>query len=281
MNWLVIDNIIKNALIEDNSFGDITTDPIISKESICTVSLISKEHGIIAGLEVFERVFKILGDVKVKYFIVEGESVDKGQVIGEIEGNTRKVLTGERVALNLLQRMSGIATITNKLVKEIEGTSARLLDTRKTTPNLRILEKYAVTVGGGSNHRFNLSDGVLIKDNHIDAAGSIKNAVKRTREMAPFVRKIEVEVESLEQVREALDAKADIIMLDNMDLETLKKSVEVIGDKAQTEASGNVTLETIRAIAETGVNFISCGYITHSYKAFDLSMKNLVLKDNN
>lgn len=281
MNWLVIDNIIKNALIEDNSFGDITTDPIISKESICTVSLISKERGIIAGLEVFERVFKILGDVKVKYFIVEGESVDKGQVIGEIEGNTRKVLTGERVALNLLQRMSGIATITNKLVKEIEGTSARLLDTRKTTPNLRILEKYAVTVGGGSNHRFNLSDGVLIKDNHIDAAGSIKNAVKRTREMAPFVRKIEVEVESLEQVREALDAKADIIMLDNMDLETLKKSVEVIGDKAQTEASGNVTLETIRAIAETGVNFISCGYITHSYKAFDLSMKNLVLKDNN
>lgn len=281
MNWLVIDNIIKNALIEDNSFGDITTDPIISNKSTCSVSLISKEHGVIAGLEVFERVFNILGDVKVKYFISEGDFVDKGQVIGEIEGNTRKVLTGERVALNLLQRMSGIATITNKLVREIEGTSAKLLDTRKTTPNLRILEKHAVTVGGGCNHRFNLSDGVLIKDNHIDAAGGIKNAIKRTRAVAPFVRKIEVEVESLEQVIEALDAKADIIMLDNMDLETLKKSVELIGNKAQTEASGNVTLDTIRAIAETGVNFISCGYITHSYKAFDLSMKNLVLKNNN
>lgn len=278
MNWLVIDKIIKEALIEDNAFGDSTTDAIVRENSICTVDLISKEEGIIAGLPIFKRVFEILGDATVEFFVHEGDKVHNKQKIGSIEGNTRMVLTGERVALNLLQRLSGIATLTYKFVEKLKGTEVKLLDTRKTTPNLRILEKYAVKIGGGNNHRFNLSDGILIKDNHIDAANGIKNAIERVRENAPFVRKIEVEVENLTQVQEAVDCKADIIMLDNMNLYFLTEAVKLINHKALVEASGNVNLDSIEDIAKTGVDYISCGYITHSYRSFDLSMKNLILK---
>ncbi|CAM3009618.1 carboxylating nicotinate-nucleotide diphosphorylase [Hathewaya histolytica] len=275
MNWFIIDKIIKDALSEDISFGDVTTEGIISEESFCSVDLIAKEEGIIAGIEVFKRVYSIVGEVDVEFFISEGEKVNKGQVIGIVKGRTRKVLLGERVSLNLLQRLSGIASLTRKFVDKLEGTKVKLLDTRKTTPNLRILEKYAVRVGGGYNHRFNLSDGVLIKDNHIDAAGGIKEAIERAREYAPFVRKIEVEVENLEEVKEALYAEADIIMLDNMNVDTIKEALKIIDGKAEVEVSGNVTLDTIKSIANTGVDYISSGYLTHSYKAFDLSMKNL------
>ena len=275
MNCLVVDNIIKNALIEDIPNGDISTECIIDEKSTCTVELLCKEDGIIAGLDVFKRVFEILGDVEVRLFKQDGQKVCAKENIGELKGSTRNVLIGERVALNLLQRMSGIATLTNKFVNEISHTKAKLLDTRKTTPNLRILEKYSVKVGGGCNHRINLSDGVMLKDNHISAAGGIKNAVKLAKENSSFVRKIEVETESLEMVEEALEAKADIIMLDNMDLETAKKAVEMIGDRALTEFSGNVELKNIKSIAEIGVDYISVGALTHSAKILDLSMKNL------
>lgn len=275
MNWLVVDEILKTALKEDAAYGDITTSSIVDKDSICSVDLIAKEDGVIAGTEVFRRVFTILGEVQVEFNVSDGDEVRKTQVLGKIQGNAYNVLIGERLALNLLQKMSGIATITRMLVKEIEGTGARLLDTRKTTPNLRILEKYAAKVGGACNHRFNLSDGVMIKDNHIGAAGGIKEAVCRVRNNVSFIRKIEVEVESLEQVIEALESGADIIMLDNMDTETMKKAVQMIDGKALTEASGNVDLSRIREIAGTGVNFISSGMITHSVKALDISMKNL------
>ncbi|NME83573.1 carboxylating nicotinate-nucleotide diphosphorylase [Clostridium sp. SM-530-WT-3G] len=275
MNCLVVDNIIKNALIEDIPNGDISTECIIDEKSTCTVELLCKEDGIIAGLDVFKRVFEILGDVEVRLFKQDGQKVCAKEKIGELKGSTRNVLIGERVALNLLQRMSGIATLTNKFVNEISHTKAKLLDTRKTTPNLRILEKYSVKVGGGCNHRINLSDGVMLKDNHISAAGGIKNAVKLAKENSSFVRKIEVETESLEMVEEALEAKADIIMLDNMDLETAKKAVEMIGDRALTEFSGNVELKNIKSIAEIGVDYISVGALTHSAKILDLSMKNL------
>lgn len=275
MNWLVVDEILKTALKEDAANGDITTSSILDKYSICSVDIIAKEDGVIAGTNVFKRVFTLLGEAQVEFNVSDGDEVRKTQVLGKIEGNTYNVLIGERLALNLLQRMSGIATITRTLVKEIEGTKARLLDTRKTTPNLRILEKYAAKVGGACNHRFNLSDGVLIKDNHISAAGGIKEAVGMVRNNVSFIRKIEVEVESLEQVTEALESGADIIMLDNMDTETMKKAVEIIDGKALTEASGNVDLSRIRDIAGTGVDFISAGMITHSVKALDISMKNL------
>lgn len=275
MNWLLADDLIKRALVEDIQYEDITTESIVSSERKAAVDLIAKEDGIIAGIEVFKRVFHILGDAEVKLYIQDGEQVKKGDKLGEILGNTKTLLSGERVALNFLQRMSGIATLTKKFVKKLEGTNVKLLDTRKTTPNMRIFEKYAVKVGGGTNHRFGLNDGVLIKDNHIDAAGGIKNAIDLVRENAPFVRKIEVEVETLAQLKEALECGADIIMLDNMDIEMLKTSVEIINGKAQTEASGNVTLDTIDSIAKTGVNFISTGALTHSFKVLDISMKNL------
>ncbi|KGM97943.1 nicotinate-nucleotide pyrophosphorylase [Clostridium novyi A str. 4552] len=277
MNWFVVDKFLIEALKEDNLYGDITTEAIVDKSSISSVDLIVKEEGIIAGVNIFERVFTLLGDVEVKLLVKDGDEVSKSQVIGKIKGNIRNILTGERVALNMLQKISGIATITNRFVKEIKGTKAKLLDTRKTTPNLRIFEKYAVKIGGGYNHRFSLSDGVLIKDNHIDAAGGIKKAIELVRNNTSFVRKIEVEVENLEGVQEALEAKADIIMLDNMDIETMKKAVEIINGKAIVEASGNVSLKTIKNIANTGVDYISCGSITHSTKALDVSMKNLVL----
>lgn len=275
MNWLLADDIIKRALSEDLSYGDITTNAIVDESEKATVDLISKEDGIIAGLGIFRRVFLILGNAEVNFYVQDGDPVHKGEKIGEISGDTRTILSGERVALNFLQRMSGIATLTRKFIKKLEGTNVKLLDTRKTTPNMRMFEKYAVKIGGGTNHRFGLNDGILIKDNHIDAAGGIKNAIDAVRKTAPFVRKIEIEVESLKQLEEALEAKADIIMLDNMDIETLKTSVKIINRKAETEASGNVTLDTIQDIAKTGVDYISTGALTHSFKALDLSMKNL------
>lgn len=275
INFLVIDKIIKDALIEDIPVEDISTDSIISEDSHSTVDLICKEEGIIAGLKVFERVFKILGNVDITFLKNDGDKVYPKDKIAFLKGNTRNILKGERVALNLLQRMSGIATLTNKYVKEIEHTNAKLLDTRKTTPNLKVLEKYAVKVGGGHNHRFNLSDGVMLKDNHISAAGGIINAVKLCRENSSFVRKIEVETETLDMVKEALEAKVDIIMLDNMDLNMAKDAINLIGDKAIIEFSGNVCLENIKSIADIGVDFISVGALTHSAKILDLSMKNL------
>lgn len=259
MNYLVIDKIIKDALVEDIPNEDITTNCIIDENSKSTIELICKEDGIIAGLKVFERVFHILGDVEVQLYKNDGDKVYKKEKVAFLKGSTRNILMGERIALNLLQRMSGIATTTNKYVEEIKHTKAKLLDTRKTTPNLRILEKYSVKVGGGCNHRFNLSDGVMLKDNHIDAAGGITNAVKLARENSSFVRKIEVETENLDMVKEALDVKADIIMLDNMDLETAKEAVNIIGSKALIEFSGNVTIDNIRKIAEIGVDYISVG----------------------
>lgn len=275
MNWLVIDEIIKNALKEDIWDDDITSSSILSKDQQSTVKLICKENGIIAGLDVFKRVFHILGDVEVILYRKDGNIVKNGEILAELKGNTLNLLKGERVALNLLQHLSGIATITNKYVQELSNTSCKLLDTRKTTPGLRILEKYAVKIGGGCNHRFNLSDGVLLKDNHVAAAGGVKNAIEKARSSVSFVRKIEVEVETLEQVKEAIEAKADIIMLDNMDNETTKKAVALINGAALVEASGNMTLERIRSVAETGVDYISVGALTHSVKALDISMKDL------
>lgn len=278
MNWLIIDKIIRDALIEDAPDEDITTNSTTSAASRSKVDLLCKEAGVIAGLEVFKRVFTLLGDVEVELYKKDGDEVKPGDLIGVLTGNTRQLLTGERTALNLLRIMSGIASMTSNYVKCLEGTGTRLLDTRKTTPNLRILEKYAVKVGGGTNHRFNLSDGVLIKDNHISAAGGIKNAVDSVRANVSFVRKIEVETENLDMVREALDAGADIIMLDNMSLSDMKTAVQLIAGRATTEASGNVQIGTDRdlaAIAATGVDFISVGALTHAYTSLDLSMKNL------
>ena len=275
INFLIVDKIIKNALIEDIPNEDITTNSIVSEDSISSVDLLCKEEGIIAGLEVFARVFHILGDVTVDLWKKDGDKVYPKEKIAELKGNTRNILKGERVALNLLQRMSGIATLTNKFVKEIEHTDAKLLDTRKTTPNMRPFEKYAVTVGGGHNHRYNLSDGVMLKDNHIGAAGGIKEAVAMAKDYAPFVRKIEVETENLDMVKEAVEAGADIIMLDNMDDETMKEAVKLIDGRAETECSGNVTKERLKTIREIGVDYVSCGALTHSAPIMDISLKNL------
>lgn len=276
LDFLIIDDMILNALKEDIPYGDITTSSVISEDSNSSVELFAKEDGIIAGLDVFKRVFTLLGNVEVYFYKNEGDFVQCKTLIAVIKGNTRNILMGERTALNFLQRMSGIATLTRKYAEKLEGTKAKLLDTRKTTPNMRILEKYAVRVGGGCNHRFNLSDGVLLKDNHISAAGSIRKAVQAARENTAFVRKVEVEAENIDMVKEALEAGADIIMLDNMDVETMKKAVDIISGKALVEASGNVNLDTISSIAQTGVDYISAGNITHSSKILDLSMKNLV-----
>lgn len=275
MNYLVIDKIIKDAILEDSPNEDITTNSIIREGSLSTVELLCKEEGIVAGLEVFERVFSIIGNVEVKFYKNDGDRIYPKERIAFLQGSTRNLLLGERIALNLLQRMSGIATLTNKFVKEIEHTNAKLLDTRKTTPNLRILEKYSVRVGGGYNHRFNLSDGIMLKDNHISAGGGIRNAVKLARQNSSFVRKIEVEVENIDMVKEALEANVDIIMLDNMDIELARQAVEIIGNRALTEFSGNVDIKNIKKIAEIGVNYISVGALTHSTKVLDLSMKNL------
>lgn len=278
MNWLIIDNLIIEAIKEDMPQNDITTEFIIREDSTCSVDLIAKEKGVIAGLSVFERVFKILGEVDIELFKQEGDMVNEGQCIAKLRGKTKHILTGERIALNYLQRMSGIATLTKTYVDKLKGTGVKILDTRKTTPNMRIFEKYAVKIGGGCNHRYNLSDGVLIKENHISAAGGIKEAVNIIRQNVSFVKKIEVEVETLEQINEALEVGVDIIMLDNMDVETMKKAVDIINKKALVEASGNVTLDNILDVASSGVDYISVGALTHSSKVLDLSMKNLVNK---
>ena len=274
LNYLIVDKIINDALKEDIPYGDITASSIVTNGSKAKASLIAKEDGIICGLPVFERVFTILGDVTFKSFINEGSSVTKGDIIGELYGDALNILMGERVALNYMQRMCGIATLTREFVERLEGTKVKLLDTRKTTANLRILEKYAVKIGGGHNHRFSLSDGILIKDNHIGYAGSIKNAIKLAKENSSFVRKIEVETEYKEQILEAIEAGADIIMLDNMTPNQAKEMVKLIAGRAITECSGNITLDTIRSYALSGVDFISSGELTHSVKAFDISLKN-------
>ncbi len=276
MNYLVIDEMIKNALIEDIPNEDITTNSIINENAKCSVDLICKEDGIICGLKIFKRVFDILGDVEVKLYKYDGNKIYKGEKIATIIGNTRNILKGERVALNYLQRMSGISTKTNMFVQKLVNSKSKLLDTRKTMPNNRILDKYAVKIGGGYNHRFNLSDGILLKDNHIEAAGGVKRAVELARENTSFVRKIEVEVEDLDMVKEAVKAGCDIIMLDNMDLEMAKSALEIIDKKAIVEFSGNVSLDNIEDIGKLGVDFISVGELTHSVKALDLSMKNLI-----
>lgn len=276
-NRVNIDEYILNALREDITSEDVTTNAIMPEPRQGKAELICKQDGVICGLEVFKRTFELLDDTAVfETELKDGDQVKKGQLMGIIRGDIKALLSGERTALNYLQRMSGIATFTRELVKELEGTKTKLLDTRKTTPNMRAFEKYAVKVGGATNHRYNLSDGVLIKDNHIGAAGSITKAVNMARDYAPFVRKIEVEVETLEQLDEALAAKADIIMLDNMDNDTMREAVRRVGDKAQTECSGNVTKERLAEIADIGVDFVSSGAITYSAPIMDISLKNLV-----
>lgn len=271
-----MDEYILHALKEDITSEDVSTNAVMPDKKQGTAQLICKADGIICGLEVFERTFTLLDDTfRFDTHVKDGDRVEKGQLIGTLFGDIRALLSGERTALNYLQRMSGIATITNEYAKELEGTKTTLLDTRKTTPNMRPFEKYAVTVGGGRNHRYNLSDGVLLKDNHIGAAGSVKKAIEMAKDYAPFVRKIEIETESIEQVKEALEAGADIIMLDNMDNDTMKKCVELIGDKAETECSGNVTKERLREIAAIGVDYVSSGALTHSAPVLDVSLKNL------
>lgn len=271
-----MDELILMALREDISSEDITTNSVMKEKKLGTVQLICKQDGIIAGLGVFKRTFELLDrDTEVKFYVKDGEPVQKGMVMGEVIGDVRVLLSGERTALNYLQRMSGIATYTNNVVKLLEGSKIKLLDTRKTTPNMRIFEKYAVKMGGGNNHRYNLSDGILLKDNHINAAGGVAKAIKMAKEYAPFVRKIEVEVENLEMMKKALEAGADIIMLDNMSTEMMKEAVKMADGKAKTECSGNITKENIERVIETGVDYISSGALTHSAPILDISLKNL------
>lgn len=271
-----VDDYIINTLKEDITSEDVSTNAVMPEDKQGKADLICKQDGIVCGLDVFERTFKILDDTsRFEANFKDGDFVKKGDLIGVIYGDVKAILSGERTALNYLQRMSGIATMTRDYVNELSGYKTVLLDTRKTTPNMRPFEKHAVKVGGATNHRYNLSDGVLLKDNHIGAAGSVTKAIKMAREYAPFVRKIEIETETLDQVKEALDAGADIIMLDNMDNGTMRKAVEMIGDKAQTECSGNVTKERLKEIAEIGVDFVSCGALTHSAMIMDVSLKNL------
>ena len=270
------DKLIRMALQEDITSEDVSTNAVMRSAVKGTVDLIAKEDGIIAGLDVYARVFQILDEkTEISFNFKDGEAVKKGDFLGTVIGDIRVLLSGERVALNYLQRMSGIATYTKQVSKLLEGSKVTLLDTRKTTPNCRVFEKYAVRIGGGCNHRYNLSDGVLLKDNHIGAAGSVAKAVAMAKEYAPFVRKIEIEVETMEQVKEAVEAGADIIMLDNMTPEMMKEAVELIAGRAQTECSGNITKENIAKILETGVNFVSSGALTHSAPILDISMKNL------
>ena len=273
---LNVDHLIKEALQEDISSEDVTTNAVMKEAVTGEVQLICKQDGVVAGLDVFRIVFEILDEnVKTDFYCKDGDEVKKGELMGIITGDIRALLSGERVALNYLQRMSGIATYTHSVAMLLEGTKTKLLDTRKTTPNMRIFEKYAVRVGGGYNHRYNLSDGVLLKDNHIGAAGSVAKAVEMAKEYAPFVRKIEVEVENLDMVREAVDAGADIIMLDNMSPEDMKEAIRIIDGRAETECSGNVTKENIDRLTSLGVDYISSGALTHSAPVLDISLKNL------
>lgn len=270
------DQLIRMALQEDITSEDVSTNAVMPTATKGTVELIAKEDGVIAGLDIYARVFTILDEkTEIDFHCKDGDEVKKGELMATVTGDIRVLLSGERVALNYLQRMSGIATYTRQVAKLLEGSKVTLLDTRKTTPNCRVFEKYAVRVGGGCNHRYNLSDGVLLKDNHIGAAGSITKAITMAKEYAPFVRKIEIEVETLEQVKEAVEAGADIIMLDNMTPEVMKQAVELIDGRAQTECSGNITKENIARIREIGVDFVSSGALTHSAPILDISMKNL------
>mgnify|MGYP000969499395 CR=1 FL=1 len=270
------DKLIMMALQEDITSEAVSTNAVMPKAQKGKVDLICKQDGIIAGLDVYARVFTLLDDsTEVEFFCKDGDEVKAGQLMGVVTGDIRVLLSGERVALNYLQRMSGIATYTHEVAELLKGSKTTLLDTRKTTPNCRIFEKYAVRVGGGSNHRYNLSDGVLLKDNHIGAAGSITNAVRMAKEYAPFVRKIEVEVETLDQVKEAVEAGADIIMLDNMTTDQMRAAIDLIDGRAETECSGNVTKENIERLISLGVDYISSGALTHSSPIMDISMKNL------
>lgn len=273
---LNVDKLIMMALQEDITSEDVSTNAVMPKAQKGKVDLICKQDGIIAGLDVYARVFTLLDDsTEVEFFCKDGDEVKAGQLMGIVTGDIRILLSGERVALNYLQRMSGIATYTHEVAELLKGSKTTLLDTRKTTPNCRIFEKYAVRVGGGCNHRYNLSDGVLLKDNHIGAAGSITNAVRMAKEYAPFVRKIEVEVETLDQVKEAVEAGADIIMLDNMTTDQMRAAIDLIDGRAETECSGNVTKENIERLISLGVDYISSGALTHSSPIMDISMKNL------
>ena len=273
---LNVDPLLMSALREDITSEDVSANSIMRHSQTGEADLICKEDGIICGLQIFERVFELLDpDTVTEFYVKDGERVEKGQLMAKIRGDIRVLLCGERTALNYLQRMSGIATYTSQVASYLEGSRTKLLDTRKTTPNNRIFEKYAVRVGGGQNHRYNLSDGVLLKDNHIGAAGSVANAVKMAQEYAPFVRKIEVEVETLDQVKEAVEAGADIIMLDNMTPEMMKEAVQLIDGRAKTECSGNVTKENIAKIRDVGVDYVSSGALTHSAPILDISLKNL------
>ena len=273
---LQADPLILQALQEDISSEDVSTNAVMPEAVPGEVQLICKQDGIIAGLGVFQRVFELLDEnTTTEFYCKDGDEVKAGQLMGTVRGDIRVLLSGERVALNYLQRMSGIATYTNKTAKLLAGSKTKLLDTRKTTPNMRIFEKYAVRVGGGYNHRYNLSDGVLLKDNHIGAAGSVKKAIEMAREYAPFVRKIEVEVENLAMVKEAVEAGADIIMLDNMTVEEMAEAIRMIDGRAETECSGNVTKENIERLTALGVDYISSGALTHSAPILDISMKNL------
>ena len=270
------DELILQALREDITSEDITTNSVMPHYQAGEVDLICKQDGVIAGLEVFKRVFELLdANTEVIFYCKDGDAVKKGEKLGLVRGDIRVLLSGERTALNYLQRMSGIATYTREIAELLRETKTKLLDTRKTTPGMRIFEKYSVKVGGGYNHRYNLSDGILLKDNHIGAAGGVKEAVRMAKEYAPFVRKIEIEVESIDMLKEALEAGADIIMLDNMSVEDMKKAVELCRGKAETECSGNVTRENVAKLVDIGVDYISSGALTHSSPILDLSLKNL------
>ena len=270
------DHLIMEALKEDITSEDITTNAVMREACPGEVQLICKQDGVIAGLEVYKRVFELLDEkTEVEFYVKDGDVVKNKQLMGVVRGDIRVLLSGERVALNYLQRMSGIATYTRSIVDLLEGSKTRLLDTRKTTPNMRVFEKYAVKVGGGCNHRYNLSDGILLKDNHIGAAGSVAKAIEMAKEYAPFVRKIEIEVENLEMVKEAVEAGADIIMLDNMTPDEMREAIKIIDGRAQTECSGNVTKENVARLVSVGVDYISSGALTHSAPILDISMKNL------
>ena len=273
---LNVDPLILSALKEDITSEDVSANSIIKTNQLGKVDLICKQDGIICGLQVFERAFTLLDDkTKVDFFAQDGDQVKNGQLLAKVTGDVRVLLCAERTALNYLQRMSGIATYTYSVVSLLKDTKTKLLDTRKTTPNNRIFEKYSVRIGGGNNHRYNLSDGVMLKDNHIGAAGSVENAIKLAKEYAPFVRKIEVEVENLDMVKEAVSAGADIIMLDNMNYEQIKQAIQIIDGKAEIEVSGNITKENISKLTDLGVDYISSGALTHSAPIMDISLKNL------
>jgi len=273
-----IDAYIKQALLEDINYEDITTNAIVDDLATASITLYSKEEGMIAGLSVFSRVFELLDqDITITLLKKDGDKIYPKDKLATIQGKVRTILTGERTALNFLQRMSGIATYTNYVLNLLQGTNIKVFDTRKTTPNMRIFEKYAVKIGGGYNHRYNLSDGILIKDNHIDAAGGITQAIEKIRNHDPYIKKIEVEVETISQVKEALFAKADIIMLDNMDVKTMKEAIAIINHQALIECSGNVTKESIALLKELNIDYISCGALTHSAPILDISLKNLVI----